>query len=283
MYRTIETSIWSDPAFKALPPNGKLLFVYLITNPHTHVSGIYYIPTVLMVVETGISDEELDTLWDTLSSVGLSRRDSKTDVIWVVNMFKYQGVGEKNHRSAANHLSSLHKSFLIKDFLTRYPQVRKFYKDRVSHTPSRVGTQEQEQEQKINTSAEVSADAAPKAKPRIKATGPHPAFIDHFVTRWQDQYGAKYVVQPKDGVAAAKVLKMAGSLEKACELADQFLASADKFLAEQKHPLPMLVNQINRFLANAGKPGANGGGGDPDKFVPVHPDVTDLPWNRRDE
>lgn len=282
MYRTIETSIWSDPAFKALPPNGKLLFVYLITNQHTHVSGIYYLPSLLIALETGLAASEIDTLLHTLSDTRLSLRDSKTDVIWVVNMFRYQGVGKRNHQAAANQLPTLHKTFLIKDFLKKYPAVKKFYRDRVSDTVSEFGPQEQEQEQKIIIPADVSADASPKAKPRIKATGPHPAFIEHFVTRWQAQYGAKYVVQPKDGVAAAKVLKMAGSLEKACELADQFLASADKFLSEQKHPLPMLVNQINRFLANAGKPGANGGG-DPDNFVAVHPDAADLPWNRGDK
>lgn len=282
MYRTIETSIWSDPAFRDLPANGKLLFIYLVTNIHTHVSGIYYLPTSLAAYETKLAEPEIDTLWDTLSGVGLSRRDKKTEVIWVVNMFRYQGKGRKNEKSAGRQLATLHNTPLIKDFLTKYPAVKRHAKDRVSDTLSRVGAsclQEQEQEQdKKHLPAEAAGDGK-KGKARTKPAGDHAALCDHFVTRWENQYGAKYVFQAKDGVAAAKVLKAVGTLHEACDLVDRYLGDANKFLAEQKHPLPMLVNQINRFTANAGTAGASAGG-DPDNFVPVRPDVADLPWNR---
>jgi hypothetical protein len=47
MYRTIETSMWTDAKFRGLPAPARLLFLYLITNPHAHVSGIYYLPDVI--------------------------------------------------------------------------------------------------------------------------------------------------------------------------------------------------------------------------------------------
>src|SRR5687768_9377841 len=34
MYRTIDTSLWTDPTVRKLPPLAKLLFTYLITNGH---------------------------------------------------------------------------------------------------------------------------------------------------------------------------------------------------------------------------------------------------------
>ena len=147
VYRNIETSLWDDPKVLGLPAPGKLLFVYLITNRHTHVSGIYVLPPVLAQFETGLKPETWDTLCHTLSEVGLVRFDVERSVVWVVRMFEYQGKGEKNEKSAAKHLDTLHKSPMIKDFLRTYPGVKEHKSHRVSHRVSRVGVQEQDQEQ----------------------------------------------------------------------------------------------------------------------------------------
>lgn len=166
MYRTIDTSLWDDPKVKKLEPLAKLLFMYLITNRHAHVSGIYYLPPILAAHETGLTAARLDTLLNTLSGPGLARFDRETSVVWVRRMFFYQGKGEKNQRAAANHLATLHNSPLINDFIALYPAVKRHVKDRVSDTPSGVGTQEQEQEQeqkqspKTETATRVSARLA---------------------------------------------------------------------------------------------------------------------------
>src|SRR5687768_8567616 len=145
MYRTIDTSLWTDPVVKKLPPPAKLLFTYLITNGHTHVSGVYFLPKTYVAYETGIPPSELDTLFDTLSGEKLIKTDPDRELVWVVNMFRYQGPGEKNARSAANNLATLHNTPLINDFLKKYPAVGPFFgkviRDRVSDTPSEVGTQ----------------------------------------------------------------------------------------------------------------------------------------------
>jgi hypothetical protein len=62
-------------------------------------------------------------------------------------MFFYQGKGEKNERAVANHIATLHNSFLVNEFLSLYPTVKRWLKDRVSDRVSEFGTQEQEQEQ----------------------------------------------------------------------------------------------------------------------------------------
>ena len=148
MFRTIETSIWTDPKVSSLASDGKLLFVYLVTNSHGHLGGIYYLPRVLMQLETGIAKSRLDTLCDTLSDLGLVKFDTAREVVWVVNMLRYQGRGDKVNRSVAKHVQTLHKSCLIKDFATHYPEVSAIMEDTLcdtlSDTPS---TQEQEQEQ----------------------------------------------------------------------------------------------------------------------------------------
>jgi len=153
MYRTIETSFWTDPDIRQLPAEAKLLSLYLVTNPYTHVGGIYCIPDPMISLETGIPATSLDTLWHTLSSEKFAFRDPITSVVWVRTMFHHQGRGAKNIKAVANHLPSLHKSFLIKDFLAYYPEVAAVLDDRVSDTlfhrascaRALSGTTEQEQ------------------------------------------------------------------------------------------------------------------------------------------
>jgi hypothetical protein len=152
MYRTIETSMWTDAKFRGLPAPARLLFLYLITNPHAHVSGIYYLPDVMLLHESGVKSEALNTVWDTLSKSGLARRDQNAEIVWVTNMLRYQGRGEKNEKSAAKQLESLHNSSLIQDYLNHYPEVRRHIRkpkrDRVSRPrPTCLQEQEKDQEQ----------------------------------------------------------------------------------------------------------------------------------------
>jgi hypothetical protein len=98
----------------------------------------------------------------------------------------------------------------------------------------------------------------PKVTPRKEPTGDHPALVQHFRARWQRQYGKEYVTQTKDAVALAKVLKAAGTLERACEMVNRYLASEDPFLADKQHPATMLLNQVNRFTSPTVKAGKNG-------------------------
>jgi hypothetical protein len=143
IYRTICTQLWTDPKVRRLTVQGKLFFVYAITNPHTHLCGVYYLPTEVVVKETGLKDTLCHTLYDTLSKVGLCYRDEETETIFVTNMFRYQGKGEKNEKAAANHLITLHHSSLIHRFFAIYPVVLTYWTgypiDTLSDTPSESG------------------------------------------------------------------------------------------------------------------------------------------------
>ncbi len=126
MYRTIDAAFWTDPKVRKLSHNGRYLLLYLVTNPHTHVSGLYYLPRSFIQHETGLSIHSLDTLCDTLSSLRLAVFDTPNELVWVVNMFRYQGSGERNMLSAAHHIhKDSHNSFLIEQFIEKYPEVKK--------------------------------------------------------------------------------------------------------------------------------------------------------------
>ena len=57
----INTRLWNDGWVREkLNPLDRLVFIYLLTNEHTNISGIYELPISTMSFETGIEKEELN-------------------------------------------------------------------------------------------------------------------------------------------------------------------------------------------------------------------------------
>ena len=148
MYRTVDIRLWTDPKVHSLPPREKLLFLYLLTNPHTDLSGLYYLPLSLVIYETGLTRQVICKGIDTLSDRTLIRYDRQTDTIWVVNMLRYQSKSKKITQHVATHFAGIHKSPLIQDFLDHYKDLTipyKYHNDTVT-IPNRYKEQEQYQD-----------------------------------------------------------------------------------------------------------------------------------------
>ena len=59
--RIVNTKFWTDTyILDELNPVDKLLFLYLITNPYTDISGVYELPLKVMAVETGIDRDNIE-------------------------------------------------------------------------------------------------------------------------------------------------------------------------------------------------------------------------------
>jgi len=118
-YKTIDETFWTDPSNQNIPAMDRYLLLYLITNPHTHYSGIYYLPKIFMVEETGLSLQKINS---GLKSLPI-KYDEKLKVLWVEKMCKHQlRQGNKKNllTGISNHLKTLHNSLLIKAFLEDY-------------------------------------------------------------------------------------------------------------------------------------------------------------------
>jgi hypothetical protein len=119
-YKSIHDTFWTDPKVKKLKPETKLAYLYLITNHHSHYSGIYYLPVDMVSLETGISKKNVKDIFGSLKSDKFMKYDNDMAIVWVINMAKYQINGQKQVQGAANHLSTLHNCPLIKEFLEKY-------------------------------------------------------------------------------------------------------------------------------------------------------------------
>lgn len=65
--RVIHTKFWSDKWVRKLEKLDRYLFMYLLTNEHTNICGVYELPKDIFAFETGFSDEELSTRINRLS------------------------------------------------------------------------------------------------------------------------------------------------------------------------------------------------------------------------
>lgn len=212
MYRTLDCGWSDDPKVRQLPTAGMLLFVYLIANRLSHVSGIYFLPDAMILDALKIDRRTLDTLWNTLASVGLAYRDKDRAVVLVPKMFRRQGRGEKNQRAAANQIASLHNSPLISKFLDIYPDVRQFLKvpgDTLSpwypkQDESGIQDQDQEryqeqdkEEEKSNHHAQVKGRA--QASDETEEFPSLPVSLEHplIATEWAD-FCKERVARSKD-------------------------------------------------------------------------------------
>lgn len=69
-YRTIQISFWNDPYIEQLSPEGKLLYLYLFTSPHTNNLGVLEITRRKISNETGISEKLVNKIISDLENDG---------------------------------------------------------------------------------------------------------------------------------------------------------------------------------------------------------------------
>ena len=61
-FRMVNTKFWDDSYVVELDPIEKLLFLYLLTNPLTNVSGVYELPLKRVAFDTGIDKEMIEKI-----------------------------------------------------------------------------------------------------------------------------------------------------------------------------------------------------------------------------
>ncbi|PLV55744.1 hypothetical protein [Thermotoga sp. SG1] len=88
-YRKIEVCFWQDTDMLELTPEGKYFYLYLLTNPHTNLAGIYEASKKVMAFETGFNVDTVDKLIRTFEGKGKIAYDPETSEILVINWLKY--------------------------------------------------------------------------------------------------------------------------------------------------------------------------------------------------
>ena len=145
-FRQIHTKIWKDPWFIDLPPERKLLFIYLFSNEQANMMGLYQLPLKVICFETDLDQATVEE--------GLAQfaADGKCYVednwVWLVNLFRYNANNPKSPKTQIHILKTLDevpdiplKARMVQHYSDIIPNVYPL------HTPCIPVPQEQEQHQ----------------------------------------------------------------------------------------------------------------------------------------
>ena len=126
MKALLDSGIWCDPAFEELPPEGKLIFLWLLTNPTRDNAGVTRVGLKRLSFETGIALADLEGYLESAMRAG--KFEKHGDRVLSVNWIKRQiGTGESFVRNnIIKQISKLMESYpdsLKQSLLSYYPDL----------------------------------------------------------------------------------------------------------------------------------------------------------------
>lgn len=138
IYRYIHAKFWSDEKVRDLSIEGKLMFLYFLTNRHTNRVGLYELGMATILEDLGL---DADPISDTLpigyaegidrvksgirecSDANLVKIDTKRKVVWVRRMLLYQlgkNLTDRQWTEIRNCVAELPASEIVDSFCSFY-------------------------------------------------------------------------------------------------------------------------------------------------------------------
>ncbi len=100
----------------------KLVAIYLVTNPHATMIGLYLCPVRYIAADIGATEAEVETALGVLGRIGFAEYDFDQELVWVVNFARYQIPSRSPTvlKGCSNMLAALPRSPLVTAFHTEY-------------------------------------------------------------------------------------------------------------------------------------------------------------------
>jgi hypothetical protein len=212
-YSTVSPKFWIGATGKALrgDPPAQLLALYLVTSPHSSMTGVFYCPVAYMAHETGLTLQGAQKALSRLIEVGFCDFDDATDTIFVVRMASFQvgdDLKEKDNRviGIRKEVERMPRGLIRQRFIALYGKSFRLddlaEKDSPPEAPSeplRSQEQEQEQEQEEKNSLRSLSDHPPDdplAWPRD--------YREQFWSRYPHKVGKDKALQKLDAIAKSR-------------------------------------------------------------------------------
>jgi uncharacterized phage protein (TIGR02220 family) len=131
-FAKISPQIWTSEMgrkIKNLGLEARVISFYLSSNPSAHMTGVYYIPIVLIAHEAGLSVEKATIALDGLCQIGYCTYDYENEYVWVHDMGINQVCATQlksndNRVSAINpHYALLPELSFLQNFYNKYARL----------------------------------------------------------------------------------------------------------------------------------------------------------------
>lgn len=205
-YTTVESFIWHDEKFRALPEDARTVFLYLLTCPHGNMCGIFYLPDLYAASDLQWDVERYRKAIDTLCDTSLIAKDK--DIVWIKNYLKHNPIkGRKQIAGAVNRLMTLPETKLIGPFMKSlekhlleddlklfkklYTKPYEYPTDTLCDTPSITDT-DTDTDTDTETETEKESDTDTEKETETKPVGSLPPSsdgLDIVLDAWREHIG----------------------------------------------------------------------------------------------
>lgn len=126
-YAKVSPQIWIGETGKKLRGNleAQVVALYLMTNPHANMTGLYYLPQMFLQHETGIPLEGASKGLARCIETGFCGYDEQAEVVWVKEMARFQVSDQlkpedKRCAGIQNEYNSVPENKYLGEFFERY-------------------------------------------------------------------------------------------------------------------------------------------------------------------
>ncbi len=104
-YGRVYSSFWTSADMRSLSDDGKLLALYLLSNPHGTIAGVCRLPDGYVCDDLTWQPQRVSQGFDELSRKGFANRCGTTDWVWVTKFFDWNRPHNPNQWKAARKMA----------------------------------------------------------------------------------------------------------------------------------------------------------------------------------
>lgn len=221
-YAKISPQLWIGDTGRQLREAGSealLVALYLLSNPHANMLGLYYLPVSLMAHETGLRMEEASKGLRRAIEAGFCTYDESSEMVFVHEMARYQiadklASTDKQCAGIQRDYDTLPNNPFLAAFFEKYSTAFHLTNRRENRRtsegasmPHRSQEQEQEQEQDLKTLPQTSFaephDGPSHERKNSKPTEAQTDQLYNLFPRKRDKLDAKKAIRKAVGVVMA--------------------------------------------------------------------------------
>ncbi len=177
-YGIVSPRFWIGETGKALRGDmpAQVLAMYLMTSPHSTMTGVFHCPVLYMAHETGMEMEGASKALQRLIEGGFCEYEEASETVFVVRMAAYQigeslSAGDNRVKGLRKEVSKMPEGRIKSRFLEVYGEAYHLAEETNKASPSKAPSeplrsqeQEQDQEQEQKQDQDNSADAGRQRK-----------------------------------------------------------------------------------------------------------------------
>lgn len=144
-YLPIYKQLWTSTKFNKINAYEKLIFMYLLTSPSTHNTGIFNILLKQIACDCDVEMDIVKAAMKTMQNIGLVRYLESENLIYIFNMFKFT-------RGTIKNPKTLYKTTLRQEQIIKNQEVWQLFKEENIEFYEEVKEFEEQQAKSIDDS-----------------------------------------------------------------------------------------------------------------------------------